>query len=115
MTRHFTIVILVLLAIYGFVEAWPLVRGPTLSVASPADGAAFPNGIVTVSGNVARAAIFTLDGAPLLRDQQGNFSSVLTFPRGGSILTFVATDRFGRTITATRTIFVPAATSSISN
>lgn len=108
MTRYLTVIILVMLAIYGLVEAWPLIVGPTLSIESPVkDATLASNGILTVTGVVHRATSFTLNGAPLLQDQDGRFSSTLTFPRGGTILTFVATDRFGRTITDTRTIFVP--------
>ena len=92
---------------YGLVEAWPLITGPELSIISPANNASFPSGIVTVEGKALRVAQLTLDGATVLHDQDGSFSSTLTFPHGSSILTFVATDRFGRTIRTRRTIFVP--------
>lgn len=107
MTRYLIIVALCLLAGYGLIEGWPLLVGPALSVASPADNASFPDGIVAVSGTSARVAVLTLDGAPLLHDEQGDFSTTLTFPHGASILTFVAADRFGRRVTVTRTVFVP--------
>lgn len=107
MTRYLIAAALSVLLGYGLVEAWPLVVGPSLFVDSPIDNAPYPNGIVNIRGNALRAATLTLDGAPLVRDQNGAFSSTLSFPRGGSILTFVATDRFGRTVTATRSIFVP--------
>jgi len=92
---------------YGLFEAWPLLAGPTLVVESPLDNTTFPDGVVSVRGRAIRAAQLTLDGAPLSYDQNGDFSSTLTFSLGGTILTFVATDRFGRTVTATRNIFVP--------
>lgn len=98
---------LVALAAYGSLEAWPLIAGPSIVIDSPADSAPFPSGIVAVRGTAARAARLSLNGAPLLRDRQGNFSTLLAFPKGGSILTFIAADRFGRTVTATRSIFVP--------
>lgn len=107
MTRYLTLLVLLLVALYGLVEAWPLIAGPSLTIDSPADNATIEGGIVTVSGRVKRAAVFTLNGAAVLYDQEGRFSSTLTFPQGGSILTFVESDRFGRTITATRAIFVP--------
>ena len=107
MTRYLILAVFLILLGYGFKEAWPLIMGPTLSVTSPYDGESFPGGIVTVSGKALRAAVLSLDGAPLLHDQDGSFSSTLTFPRGGSILTFVAIDRFGKTVTETRNIFVP--------
>jgi len=107
MTRNLIALVLVVLVGYGLVEAWPLLAGPSLSIDSPVQNAVYPSGIVSIRGKAARAAQLTLDGAPLLHDQSGAFSSTLTFPRGGSILTFVATDRFGRTVTDTRTVFVP--------
>ncbi len=108
MTKYLLVGVLVLLAGYGAIEAWPLIAGPSLTISSPADGAVFPGAIVSVSGTAMRINSLTLDGAPLLPDQQGNFSATRTLPRGGSILTFVATDRFGRSIIKTREIFVPA-------
>ena len=107
MTRYLIALVLIILIGYGLVEAWPLIEGPSLSTVSPVNNASYPGGIVNVQGQAARAAALTLNGTSLLHDQNGGFSSTLTFPQGGSILTFVATDRFGRTVTTTRTIFVP--------
>ena len=107
MTNYLIVAVLLALVGYGSVEAWPLLEGPSIVIDAPTDNAPFPGGIVAVRGRAPRAARLSLDGAPVLRDQNGNFSSMLTFPRGGSILTFVATDHFGRTVSATRSIFVP--------
>ncbi len=107
MIKYLIFVALLVLIGYGSIEAWPLVAGPSLSITSPADNDSFPTGITAIEGKAGRAAALTLNGAPVLHAQSGRFSSTLTFPRGGSILTFVATDRFGRTVTATRSIFVP--------
>ncbi|MBI4088628.1 hypothetical protein HY415_00875 [Candidatus Kaiserbacteria bacterium] len=107
MIKYLIVAALFVAVAYGSVEAWPLIAGPALTIDSPADNATFLNGIVSVGGRVTRAAQLTLNGTAVLHDQNGAFSSTLTLPRGGSILTFVATDRFGRTVTATRSIFVP--------
>jgi hypothetical protein len=107
MTNYLTLGIVVLLLGYGCVEAFPLVAGPTLAITSPTHNAPFPSGIVSIRGKAARAAELTLDGTPVLREENGDFSSTLTFPHGGSLLTFVATDRFGRSVTVTRNVFVP--------
>ena len=107
MIKYFTLAVLIILTGYGLREAWPLMNGPTLSIESPADNESPESGIVNIEGRAARAAALTLNGAPVLRKEDGSFSTILTFPRGGSILTFRATDRFGKTVASTRTIFVP--------
>lgn len=107
MVRMLIALVLLLIAGYGLVEAWPLIEGPSLVVDSPANNGAYPGGVVTVRGTASRIAMLTLDGAGVVRDADGVFSSTLTFPPGGSILTFVATDRFGRQLTLTRSVFVP--------
>ena len=107
MIKYLIGAVLLIGASYGGIEAWPLLAGPSLSIESPIDNATSANGIISVEGKAVRTATLTLNGATVLHDQDGNFSSTLTFPRGGSILTFVATDRFGRVVTATRSIFVP--------
>lgn len=107
MIRYSIALVLSALIIYGGIEAWPLLAGPSLTIDSPLQNAPYPGGIVNVRGVAERAAQLSLNGASVLRDQNGGFSSTLTFPQGGSILTFVAADRFGRTVTITRSIFVP--------
>ncbi|HUY05285.1 MAG TPA: hypothetical protein VMV62_01035 [Candidatus Paceibacterota bacterium] len=107
MTRSLIILVLTVLAGYGLVEAWPLIAGPSLSITTPRNGESFPGGIVNVAGTASRIAMLSLDGAPVLHDENGSFSPTLTFPHGASLLTFVAIDRFGRRITVTRSVFVP--------
>ncbi len=107
MTRYLIAIILFVIIGYGLVKALPLLSGPTLSVVSPKEYATITSGIVTVSGDVKRIAELTLNGAPILHNENGHFSTTLTFPRGTSILTLTASDLFGRHITITRTIFVP--------
>ncbi len=106
MLRFFIAGILVIFAGYGILEGWPLLVGPALVVASPIEGTTSQGGIIDVSGRASRVALLTLDGAELLHDEAGNFSATLTFPRGASLLTFSATDRFGRRVSITRSIFV---------
>ena len=107
MNRYLLAGFFLVLAGYGALKAWPLVAGPSLSVSAPADFATAPDSMVTVTGSVRRTTALSLNGAPLLPDQDGTFRKTLAFAKGASILTFVAADRFGRTVTTTRTIFVP--------
>ncbi len=107
MVRYLIAALLVVLLGYGFMEARPLLLGPSLAIMTPAQDADIPGGLVTISGRAGRTVALTLDGAPVLPDQSGAFSSALALPSGGSILTLTATDRFGRSVTKTRTIYVP--------
>jgi hypothetical protein len=107
MLRIALAVVLLVLALYGAREGWALVAGPHIVINSPKDYFAVNGGIVTIEGVVQRTASLLFNGTPLLHEEDGSFSSTLTFPRGGSILTFVAADRFGRKVTVTRNIFVP--------
>ena len=107
MTRILLGLVLTALVAYGLWEAYPLVLGPSLAVSAPVEGARYPDGVATIAGRVARATTLTLNGGPLLAEQAGRFETTLAFPRGGSILTFVATDRFGRSVTRQRYIYVP--------
>lgn len=107
MVRYLIAAVLILLAGYGLIEAWPLIQGPSLSIESPSEYGSFPGGIVPLTGKASRVATLRLNGVSIPHDTEGRFSTTLTFPQGGSILTFVATDRFGRHSTTTRSIYVP--------
>lgn len=107
MTKHLLGVILSIGLLYGFIEAWPLVMGPRISIESPFENQSVEGGILEIHGSADRVAHLSVNGTPLQYDQNGGFSSTLTFPRGGSILIFTAADRFGRTVATIRHIFVP--------
>lgn len=98
---------LIILVLYGIKEAWPLISGPQIALASPENGGKFDNGFITISGTAVHTQSVTLDGGPLLTDPEGRFSETVVLPPGGSILTITATDRFGRTTTTRRSVFVP--------
>ena len=100
------IALLILLG-YGAMEARPLVSGPSLALTSPADGQTSPDGLITVSGRAMRVSELTINGDPVLMEEHGAFSRLIVLPRGGAILTVVATDRFGRTITKQESVYVP--------
>ncbi|MBP9816909.1 MAG: hypothetical protein KBD05_02675 [Candidatus Pacebacteria bacterium] len=99
--------VLLLLVLYGAKEAYPLIAGPSIRIDSPIDYATFPDGEVLVSGVASRTETLYLNGGPLLIDQKGNFSTSLTLPQGGAILSVTATDRFGRTRTVRRNVYIP--------
>ena len=97
---------LLVLVGYGVLEALPLIKGPSLWVTVSEDASTTPS-VVTVSGTALRVTELSLNGGPLLTDEQGAFSKIIVLPRGGSILSLTATDRFGRSITKQETVYVP--------
>lgn len=100
-------IVLAIIIAYGATRALPLLAGPSLQIATPADFTAYPDGSVPVEGHAKYTETLTLNGGPLLIDETGRFSTTLLIPRGGAILTLTATDRFGRTVTERRTVLIP--------
>ena len=105
--RILTAIVLFIVVLYGLHEAWPLISGPQLSISSPQKGENFDTNFIKISGTAVHTKGVTLDGGPLLTDQNGHFETTLTLPHGGAILTLSATDRFGRTVEEQRTVYVP--------
>lgn len=98
---------LALLLIYGAVKAYPLLSGPALTIDSPTPYAAITDDLVVIEGTAKRTETLTLNGAVLLIDEHGHFSTSLTLPSGDAILSLTARDRFGRTVRETRIVHVP--------
>lgn len=107
MLRFAVGIVLVLLIGYGGFKAFPLLRGPSLSIDSPTQYTTSENGFVTVSGVAHNTEALYLDGGVLLIDPDGRFTKTLLLPSGGAILTLTATDRFGRSVTERRTVYIP--------
>lgn len=107
MFRAIVGIVLVLLLGYGAVKALPILSGPSLLVDIPSDYTTFPEGFIGVSGVAHNTEAVFLNGTPVLIDPEGRFQRQVWLPQGGSILTFVARDRFGRSVTETRTVYIP--------
>lgn len=105
--RSIAAVVLVGLVFYGLWKASPLLSGPVLQLESPTNGQTFTDGAVRVSGIALYTEKLSINGAPLLIDKDGAFATTLDMPSGGAILSVTVTDRFGRTHTEQRSVFVP--------
>ena len=108
--RRFSIVallFLVLLFIGYFVyqsRAW--VIPPKLMLESPADGAVFAEGAISVGGTVAPGALLTINGREAYSDEARKFSFELLLPPGVHTIEVKAQDRFGKETSITRQIVV---------
>lgn len=107
MIRAVVAIALVILVAYGIIKAYPLLKGPELAIESPLSGTTSPLGFVLVSGVARHTESLELNGGPLLIDEQGRFMKELLLPQGVGILSLTARDRFGRTVTEKRTVYVP--------
>jgi len=107
MIRFILGTILIAVLVYGGVEAAPLIAGPAIDLTSPLPQDTIPDGAVVLSGTAKRAESLSLNGGPLLIDEHGMFGKELTLPKGGTVLSLIATDRFGRTDQVTRTVYIP--------
>ena len=97
--------LLALVVVYGAVKAWPLLSGPEIQVSDLSVDPA--TGLTNLSGKALHTETLTLNGGTLLIDEDGNFQTTLTLPRGSAILTLSATDRFGRNMSEQKTIITP--------
>lgn len=105
--RILLVAVLVLVVGYGTSEAIPLIQGPDITLESPVAHARTADGFVTISGIAHRTDTLTLNGSPLLIDENDRFSRTLLLPPGGAILSLAASDRFGRAKSITRSVLIP--------
>jgi hypothetical protein len=104
--KIFIAVVLAALLGYGALEARHLIAGPVISLTVPTNYTS-STGFIEVSGTAHNTESLTVNGALLPIDEEGRFKDELALPKGGAILSFTARDRFGRTTTLTRTIYLP--------
>ncbi|MEK7602600.1 MAG: hypothetical protein AAB472_03910 [Patescibacteria group bacterium] len=107
MARALLIIVLILVLGYGAWKAFPLLAGPDLVIETPTEGQSFPGGFVEITGIAKHSERLSLNGGPLLIDESGHFSTSIVVAPGGAILSLTATDRFGKTTTVRRSVFVP--------
>jgi hypothetical protein len=105
-TKTIAAIVLVLLVGYGLIEARHLIAGPSIVLTIPTNYTTSPDGFVAIKGTAKNTENLMLNGGPLLIDGAGNFADSLLLPKGSDILTFTATDRFGRSTSLTRTIYI---------
>ncbi len=107
MIRLVLAALLVAVLLYGGMEAAPLIAGPHIKLSSPTRDTHILDGVVSITGRAKRAESLELNGGPLLIEENGNFAKEITLPKGGAVISLVATDRFGRTDSVRQAVFVP--------
>lgn len=94
--------LLVIVALcYGGFRAYPLIKGPEITLYSPQEGDAVASSSFEVSGKVSKVREITLQGRPIPIDQDGHFKELLVASPPYTILVLTATDFYGNSITKT--------------
>ncbi|MEI7564042.1 MAG: hypothetical protein WCJ39_10905, partial [bacterium] len=93
-------IILIVLIIVGYAlfESHSLIKGPEIIIIDPVPGSLISTSSVTIIGKALRIQDISLNGRPILIDQEGNFSETLLLSPGYNISLFYAKDKFNRTI-----------------
>jgi len=81
---------------YSLFQARFILLGPTLKVFSPQNGSSLASPVVTITGRATNISFISLNDNPIYVDKNGNWSEKLIAPKGLSIMTVRARDRFGR-------------------
>jgi hypothetical protein len=71
-------------------------QGVDLRISGVSDGQTFSNPAVQVSGQAKNARNLSIDGRPVLIDRDGYFQESLILAPGYNIMTFKASDKFGK-------------------
>lgn len=95
----------VFLLMYTLFQGRFFITGPVLNLEEPASISQASSTIIVI-GRVSHAVLVTVNGYPMDIDVEGNLHYPLVIPDGYSILTVTARDRYGRTKTETRELFL---------
>lgn len=98
------ILVLMLIGYSGF-TAKRIFEGPRIVIEAPSDGATISTSLVDIRGTTRNALSLTLDGRLIAIDTTGRFDEQLLLSYGYNIIELVATDRAGKTIKKTVTLF----------
>lgn len=85
---------------YGGFAFRDIIRGPHIKITEPIDGETYATTTVPIKGIASRIQKITLNGRPMVIDEQGNFSEILILFPGYNRILLVGEDRFGHTTEA---------------
>lgn len=100
-----TIIVSITFAVYVLFQARFFIVGPTLTILEPTT-TRYATSTLMVRGSVTHAVEIAVNDFPIDTDRAGNFSYELVIPEGYSILTVTARDRYGRTKSIARELFL---------
>jgi len=90
------VVFLVTIFGYGIFEIWNYVNGPQIFLASPVDGSAVSESLISIIGQGKNTKEITLNDRAILTDEKGNFAEKMLLSYGYNVFELKAEDRFGK-------------------
>ncbi len=88
---------IIILSYTGF-ELKDFVRGPSITVDYPQNGATVPAGLVSLSGSADHSSAIQVNGGELFTDLSGHFTKDILLSPGYNVIEVRAQDSFGRHI-----------------
>lgn len=95
--HYFIFVLLMVALLYGISRAYPLLRGPQITIYNPQDGDTVKKGTFELSGKVSRVKEITVQGRPIPIGVDGHFTEVLLSTEPYTLIIIRATDFYGKT------------------
>lgn len=99
--KYFLITLVLVALFYGGFRAYPLIKGPEITLYTPKDGDIVASSSFEVSGRVSKVKEITIQGRPVPIDTDGHFKELLVASPPYTILVVTATDFYGASITKT--------------
>lgn len=93
--------LILLSLLYGLFKAYPLIRGPSITIYNPQDGDTVASSSFELSGLALRAKEITVQGRLIPIGTDGHFTELLVANPPYTILVISATDYYGKTVTKT--------------
>ncbi|MDB5253941.1 MAG: seg [Parcubacteria group bacterium] len=84
-----------LIILYSLFQGRFIILGPNIQIDSPQNGQRVET-LVTIQGHADNISFISLNDRPIFIDKNGDFSEKWIAPKGVSIITMRARDRFGR-------------------
>ena|SRR5258708_1010604 len=81
---------------YAYGRTRDLIDGPSVSIASPADGSTLTSPLAIIQGKAERVAQISLNGRNIFISKDGQLAEAVVLAAGYNALQFQASDRFGR-------------------
>ncbi len=101
---------------YSLFQAEAMLRGPSLTLLAPQNGAVVHEPFVTVRGTAEHAYSLHMGARPIQTREDGSFAEPFLLAEGYNHIPLVAEDRFGaKTETALEIMYEPASTVAVQN